>query len=439
MRRFIAFWLAVSIGFFTVVTPARAFAPVAVLAAPVFVGGGGTSWGMGAIMGAIGAVIGYMEITDALGNSSRIALSENPVAPIPEPVAPPTAQTVLRYYATGGGDYAASPSAACQGYLNLIANACYSHAIVSVPAGVGSCLYDSTYRAGVGCNGAPDGTVFHQSVGIASSPGGCPSGYILTGGNCVLQNARKAVPDANCDLLPVNGKFEYNDADCPDGVTFDHSKGLPGIRREGEVAWMYGTNSYGDPVLAKVIINPDGTREVMYAKRILANIETTKIKTSAGGEIQSVSVDLAPGQITAPVQSASTAPGEGTALDTPQVTTDPTKAPITQFPDDYARESTMQRTATGVENLLKPTETADPTIPGSTLFDDSFFKTTFGALKGWQLPSHSSQCPTGSIDLFGAPRIINAHCTLLNDQAAQLQAAMMVVWTLLGLFIVLRA
>lgn len=113
------------------------------------------------------------------------------------------------------------------------------------------------------------------------------------------------------------------------------------------------------------------------------------------------------------------------------------------FPDDYARQGTLQSVDSGVSTLHKDlTDTSnvdDPTIPDQSRFAESFFSGTFDGLKGWSLPGHVSQCPTGSFVWNSTSYTIDAHCQLVNDHFNALQAAMAVVWSLLALFIVLKA
>jgi len=118
-----------------------------------------------------------------------------------------------------------------------------------------------------------------------------------------------------------------------------------------------------------------------------------------------------------------------------------------EFPSDYARQGEAASAAQSISSTLGPkldklVETspapADPTVPDPSGYTD--FGTTFQSLLGWQLPGHTSQCPTAS---FTAPwntaYTIDSHCQLVTNHWSALQAAMMVVWSMIALFIVLRA
>ena len=202
-----------------------------------------------------------------------------------------------------------------------------------------------------------------------------------------------------------------------------------------------GQDAQGRPVLVDVSRSADNTQtQVRQSTQVGSNVETkTMTVNNATRQITTVTTETAPGQISIPASSPATSTSPGTATDTPMVTTDPTKQPVLQFPDDYARENTMQRTATAVENLMKPENVDDPAMPDAATFENAFFKDTFTVLKGWQLPGHTSQCPVGSFSWNSTTYAIDAHCQLVNDHFNALQAAMTVVWSLLALFIVLRA
>lgn len=53
--------------------------------------------------------------------------------------------------------------------------------------------------------------------------------------------------------------------------------------------------------------------------------------------------------------------------------------------------------------------------------------------------SHTSQCPTSSFDWNGHSFVINQHCALVSDHWAILSTAMLTAWTVLSLFVVLKA
>lgn len=119
-----------------------------------------------------------------------------------------------------------------------------------------------------------------------------------------------------------------------------------------------------------------------------------------------------------------------------------------EFPSDYARQGEAATAAQSIVDALGPkldkiTETGadptDPTQPPGSEFDQAFFQGTFTNLLGWQLPAHTSQCPTSSFDWNSTSYTINTHCQLINDHFSVLASAMAVVWTIVALFILLGA
>lgn len=119
-----------------------------------------------------------------------------------------------------------------------------------------------------------------------------------------------------------------------------------------------------------------------------------------------------------------------------------------QFPSDYARAGEAQTAASSITDALGPkidkiTETGadpvDPLQPQGSEFDQAFFQGTFNSLLGWQLPAHSSQCPTSSFSFRSTSYTIDSHCQLVSNHFSALSAVMSAVWTVLALFILLGA
>lgn len=59
-------------------------------------------------------------------------------------------------------------------------------------------------------------------------------------------------------------------------------------------------------------------------------------------------------------------------------------------------------------------------------------------LRGYSPSSHTGECPRPTIELYGT-HVLDAHCTLIDDNKAIIQAAMLLAWALIALFIVLSA
>ncbi len=117
------------------------------------------------------------------------------------------------------------------------------------------------------------------------------------------------------------------------------------------------------------------------------------------------------------------------------------------WPSDYSRTGEASAAADSINATLGPkldklvetsTAAGDPPVPGNGDYTD--FGTTFSSLLGWQLPGHTSQCPTASFNTpWNTAYTIDSHCQLITNHWSALQAAMAVVWTIVALFIVLRA
>lgn len=59
-------------------------------------------------------------------------------------------------------------------------------------------------------------------------------------------------------------------------------------------------------------------------------------------------------------------------------------------------------------------------------------------LRGYSPSSHTGECPRPTIELYGI-HVLDAHCILIDDNKAVIQAAMLLAWALIALFIVLSA
>lgn len=59
-------------------------------------------------------------------------------------------------------------------------------------------------------------------------------------------------------------------------------------------------------------------------------------------------------------------------------------------------------------------------------------------LRGYTTSSHTGECPRPTIELYGT-HVLDAHCILIDDNKAIIQAAMLLAWALIALFIVLSA
>lgn len=88
----------------------------------------------------------------------------------------------------------------------------------------------------------------------------------------------------------------------------------------------------------------------------------------------------------------------------------------------------------------------DPNTPAPTLEPTPTILQIIGPvlelmpdLRNIQISDQAGQCPQGSFTVFGTTYTLNSHCDLINQNRAVIEAAMMVVWAVLAMFIVLRA
>ena len=111
MKRLFCGLMAALLLMFSVIMPARAFVPVAVIGPPVFHSISGSTYFLGAVSGIIGLTGMWLTVQDAInGDSVRIPLSDKPESQPPVPTAQPSLGTITLY------DGASSVEAACQQY-----------------------------------------------------------------------------------------------------------------------------------------------------------------------------------------------------------------------------------------------------------------------------------------------------------------------------------
>ena len=116
--------------------------------------------------------------------------------------------------------------------------------------------------------------------------------------------------------------------------------------------------------------------------------------------------------------------------------TNPADAGNANFPSDYARRGEV---GSGVDRLLdKGTTPTDPETD-LTKFDDLFFKDVFNDLLAWRLPANSGECPKPEFIFNTTTYKFEVQCTLFDDYKGAINSAMGAVWTVLALFIVMRA
>lgn len=63
----------------------------------------------------------------------------------------------------------------------------------------------------------------------------------------------------------------------------------------------------------------------------------------------------------------------------------------------------------------------------------------FPELKNYQTPQHAAECPKPQFNVFGKTFVMDSHCNLLENNRFLIASTMTVVWTIVGIFILLSA
>lgn len=422
-KRATSFILAVMLVWSSVTAPARAFAPVAVLAAPQIVAVGGEVYAMAAMAGMVGITGLYSLVEDSSGNQVRVPLSDSPEAQPAPPVAPATATPVGGY--TPAAPYCQWKTQDQPGGTATTCAQCAADWLCYTCAG-----RDTGWCKELDANLVPTGDGFANKpsppVGAVvpnwhdSSPGGCPNGYGYASNQCTLSDARAVTPDQKIDYKRENGQLVSASA-----LDVDKAAAPVHGNQNGVVSWA-GKTIYGEPTQSIHTVNPNGSSQIYtQIQRSDGTLETQRLTFSPSGQVvefatsqTAASLNLNPDTGTATVVApAPILNPDGTVNTSVQPSTQPQQT--IQFPNDYNRESTQQDIATktaSIRDKLTDSQTIDdPVIPVSTGMDDSFFKDTFTNLLAWQLPAHPSQCPAPSFEWNGDTYTINSHCQLVQD------------------------
>lgn len=413
-----------------------------------------TMTGIATLVGAAAMAIAVMRQGDAANASGQVRVPTTTLAgsaaAIPAPIAPVADVVIPAPYpaAAYDGVYCgpSSDGGATTG-AQMLCNTCFS------TYGEGSGVVCKVLSSGTAI---PQGTLFDRT---ASTPAinpyeSCPNGYTLSSGSCSLSNARAAVPDNKQDIVRSGtGLAAY----AGDDAAADIKTTTSATAYANDTITAHGTDESGSPRTVSVqALNTGGSLVKIQTQKVDANgnsyLETRTLTVSQAGVV-SAGTNTATAQnlvlsptnntftlTTAPASSFQPAAAGSTAG---------SPAPVTvQFPSDYARMGEAATAAQTIANALGPkidaisetgTDPDDPTIPEESQFDQAFFNGTFSSLKAWQVPAHSSSCPSGSFSFNGSTFVIDSHCQLVASYFGALEAAMMVVWSVVALGIVLRA
>ena len=410
------------------------------------------------------AAIAYMEITAPDGSAIAIPVAA-PVVPAPD--AAPTVLPTTNGLCRPSIGTTSTVQAACSYVLNLDyanhPNGRYLGTVTSTgdplpaacnpSANIGTCFYETHYVDGSGSTNNTYTIYSSTTSNLGSLTCSQSPGYVLVGSNCVLSDARVAVDDNRQDYFFDNslGYRPYP------GDQIGTIEGIQGTTNaSGDTISFIGSNN-GKPSSVSVVAQPGGgvlitqsTQEQDAAGT--SYVRNNSITFDASGAIGGNSGYSNSGSLDT---NTITPAGGATVVEAPPgaISANPTSpaesSPIV-FPSDYARQGEAAAAAVPITtkldtlhgDLSNTIATIDPVLPVAG--DMPGWGNTFTNLLSWQLPAHTSTCPTPELDLSGVlgsgnTYVMNSHCALVQDNFAAFNAAMTVVWSMLALFIVLRA
>lgn len=402
-----------------------------------------------AVIGAlalIGVTAAFFTMTAADGSKVVVPMVPGAGGAVPAPSAPATAtqQTTTTYayiICTGPnntGSCGASFSTPQLAYSSLSGGFC----------GAASC----------GAANPPESGAFTYTVNgssytaytykyAASTSQSCPVGYVASGTTCNLSDAKLVTQDNRQDVSRNGNVLSVTLGDLHGAL----SANVLTTTTSNDTVSIAGTGTSGQPMQTNFVATPSGTT-ILQSQQMADSAGNTYVQTVTA------TVDLN-GTVTSASQSSSNASLQpdpaNPALLVPvtnpsgSISANPT-ASGGGFPNDYARAGEAAAAAATINakldtlhhDLSDTATVADPLAVDPATMPS--FGTTFDNLKSWNLPAHTSTCPAPDIDLsgvFGAGHVyhFDAHCQLIQDHFAALQAAMIVCWSLLAMFVVLRA
>lgn len=414
----------------------------------------------------VGMALTYLAVKDSAGNAVRVPLvADANKGKIPAPAAAgTTSPTGVWNIQIGAGSQAQANNCSggnMQPIYHTPEQACQVLTCFFITNGYTGATYTVTYPVN------PQNAVCKSYTGASlintsswSQVIACPAGYTVSGSSCALSDARAVTADHNLDYGRSGNVYSAPSSTDADAAT-SPIKGSIGASSDVQIV---GTDAKGRTVLYDVVPRTDGGSTVKIQTSVSDTSGNTGLRTQTIQVSPTAFVESATQTTTAQSLSVNTTAGAGAASATVLAADAGATAPQTQpqsitFPSDYARmgeaAAAAQTVKTSVDALSPRLDTlhhdltdastppTDPTLPASTQFDNAFFKDTFTNLLAWRLPGHTSTCPVVNFDytLFGAPThlVMDGHCTLAEQQRANLSVAMIVFWTLVALFIVMEA
>ena len=437
-RRSVAFWLLVL--FAAKAVAAFPVAPLILNAVRVGSGsyvvpvassaGVSASWSALAtgIATTLGAGIGYLSVKDGNNNELRVPVSSSPGQAIPAPSAPATVAQQSLYTASHpcGGGVTMGPM---EGEALCFAWAAEFGCGGGAPVTVDHWSPPRCWYQGSGGLGFGDFT-FHST--------GCPSGYVVSGGNCTLLSARLAQIDSKLDMQRSATTYsQFDDAD--PASTFPYT-----LTNSNQTLNVAGTDAFNNPVAITISATPNGMQ-------LTVAVQTTDSQNNTQVTQKTVNLNLegtptSQTQTTLPGQQLTLDPVTGTATVT-QVGSATPPATVQENPcvpggaDQRNCEATQQEIKRALTDTPEGDKPQDPTPKSQSEF--AAVLPNLG-LAGWSLPAHSSVCPVVALDLTatfgeGWAWTFDYHCVLMDDIQDDVAPWWQLVWVLAALFLVLGA
>lgn len=360
---------------------------------------------------------------------------------------PTTVPSLGVYYSGAGGQQYSSVQAGCQSWATMYNGTLESYDNYGFSAGNCVVKFPNGMRS------------YASSVPFAK----CPDGYRNAGGfgsaafsNCILYAQRAFIDDKKFDVTRDDVYYDsYGEEDKYGSLVPKYTTTM----EYNDTVVIDGVNELGDPLSVYIQAISDGrslvtikeqktdsTGQSYVDTRILSFTREGGLydasRVAKGGSMTynptSNSYDLSTNNNVLVINNpTTTGTGTGTGVST-----------SVSFPSDYARSGEASSAASGINSRLDSIKTAltapgtavaDPVLPSSQSFSDSYFKNTFTSILGWKLPSHQSSCPSPEFDFFNKHYIMDVHCRIIQSNSSLLSGAMTVVWSILALFIILGA
>lgn len=287
----------------------------------------------------------------------------------------------------------------------------------------------------------------------------CPRGYKMVGGLCKLDNPRAAEPDGKCDYGRIGNQFKsMDDIDC--------ERDRPAVILPDGRLLMRGKDANGNPVYYTADPRLDGSVGLRGVEQLSdpagnSYLRDTQLTIGPDGGITQGSQTTQPGSI----DKGSTSPtSEGEPVrepqpkPAPQPNADPEGSGPIDFPDDYAREGTLQKLSDETVQQGKDRnewykkwdkfEQSAP-APADPKFDEGKdkyvdpFKDLVKPFQSFRLDTSPGACPVLDLSfvLFQHNFDLRSdvHCTIFDKFRSIIAAACLAIYALGAVLIILSA